>query len=133
MNRRQAIRTLALGAAAFPLASSAGARSLTRLAPSGPHAADPAPAGGAPAKPAPAAPTGPFVVPPLGYAYDALEPHIDAQTMQIHHDKHHAAYVTNLNKAVAGRKEVDGWTVEQLVRDLDKVPEDIRLSSTLGS
>jgi Fe-Mn family superoxide dismutase len=46
--------------------------------------------------------------------------------MQIHHDKHHAAYVTNLNKAVAGRKEVEGWTVEQLVRDLAKVPEDIR-------
>jgi Fe-Mn family superoxide dismutase len=49
-----------------------------------------------------AAPAGPFKLPPLPYAYDALEPHIDAQTMQIHHDKHHAAYVANLNKAVAG-------------------------------
>ena len=47
--------------------------------------------------------SGPFTLPPLPYAYDALEPHIDAQTMEIHHDKHHAAYVTNLNKAVAER------------------------------
>jgi Fe-Mn family superoxide dismutase len=57
----------------------------------------------APAPAAAAAPTGPFTLPPLPYAYDALEPHIDAQTMQIHHDKHHAAYVANLYKAVAGK------------------------------
>ena len=49
----------------------------------------------------PPAPNGPFTLPPLPYPFDALEPHIDAQTMQIHHDKHHAAYVANLNKAVA--------------------------------
>ncbi|MEQ1831733.1 MAG: superoxide dismutase [Candidatus Eisenbacteria bacterium] len=73
-----------------------------------------------------AAPTGPFSLPPLGYAVDALEPFLDAATMTIHHDKHHAAYVTNLNKAVAGRKEVEGVTLEQLLRDLAKVPDDIR-------
>jgi superoxide dismutase, Fe-Mn family len=55
----------------------------------------------APAPAATASPAGPFTLPPLPYAYDALEPHIDAQTMQIHHDKHHAAYVANLNKAWA--------------------------------
>src|SRR5215510_9176055 len=49
---------------------------------------------------------GPFTVPPLPYAFDALEPHIDAQTMQIHHDKHHGTYVTNLNKAVADAPEL---------------------------
>ena len=48
-----------------------------------------------------AAPTGPFTLPPLPYPADALEPHIDAQTMTIHHDRHHAAYVTNLNAALA--------------------------------
>ncbi len=73
---------------------------------------------------APAAPTGPFTLPKLPYAFDALEPHIDAKTMEIHHDKHHAAYVTNLNKAVAGqnvpKNEVD------LIRDLTKLPENIR-------
>ena len=73
---------------------------------------------------APAAPTGPFTLPKLPYAFDALEPHIDAKTMEIHHDKHHAAYVTNLNKAVAGqnvpKNEID------LIRDLTKLPESIR-------
>src|SRR5262245_843912 len=108
MNRRQVIRTLALGAASVPLAGQALAAVRSVALP--PDAAPPAAAS---TPPAPAtAPAGPFVVPPLGYAYDALEPHVDAQTMQIHHDKHHAAYVTNLNKAVAGRKEVEGWTVE---------------------
>jgi Fe-Mn family superoxide dismutase len=76
--------------------------------------------------PAPAAPTGPFKLPPLPYAYDALEPHIDALTMQIHHDKHHAAYVANLNKAVAGHPELEGKSVEELVRGLDNLPADIR-------
>ena len=73
-----------------------------------------------------AAPTGPYSVPPLPYPYDALEPHIDAQTMQIHHDKHHAAYVTNLNKAVAEAPELGKKTVEELLRDLNAVPEKIR-------
>ena len=74
------------------------------------------------AQPAPAV-TGPFTLPPLAYAFDALEPHIDALTMQIHHDKHHAAYVTNLNKAVAEFPELGKKRVEDLVRGLNAVPE----------
>jgi superoxide dismutase, Fe-Mn family len=76
------------------------------------------------ADPAPA-PTGPFQLPKLPYAFDALEPHIDAKTMEIHHDKHHAAYVTNLNKAVAGQANLPKSEIE-LVRDLSKLPENIR-------
>ena len=67
----------------------------------------------------------PYTVPDLPYAFDALEPHIDAQTMQIHHDKHHAAYVTNLNNAIAGT-ELGNQTIEALVTAIDKVPENIR-------
>ena len=69
-----------------------------------------------------------FTLPPLGYALDALEPHIDARTMEIHHGKHHAAYVTNLNKAVAGHAKLAGRTAEQLVRNLDDIPEAIRMA-----
>ncbi len=75
---------------------------------------------------APAAPTGPFHLPKLPYALDALEPHIDAKTMEIHHGKHHAGYVANLNKAVAGQSELAPKTAEDLVRELGKVPESIR-------
>ena len=69
---------------------------------------------------------GSFSLPPLGYAFDALEPYIDAQTMQIHHDKHHAAYVANLNKAVAADPSLAGKSVESLLRNLEAVPESIR-------
>lgn len=69
---------------------------------------------------------GPFTLPPLPYAYDALEPHIDAETMRIHHDKHHAAYVANANKALAGHPDLAKMTVWDLVAHLDEVPEDIR-------
>jgi len=62
----------------------------------------------------------------LPYAFDALEPYIDAQTMQIHHDRHHAAYVDNLNKAVANYPDLAKKPVEELVRDLNSVPEAIR-------
>ncbi len=65
-------------------------------------------------------------LPDLTYSKDALEPHIDARTMEIHHDKHHAAYVANLNKAIAGNAELESKTVEDLVSDLDAVPEAIR-------
>ena len=75
---------------------------------------------------APAAPSGPFTLPPLPYAYDALEPYIDARTMEIHHDKHHAAYVANLNKAVADFPEVKKKSIEDLLKDLNAVPEAIR-------
>lgn len=66
-----------------------------------------------------------FAVPNLPYAFDALEPVIDARTMEIHHDKHHAAYVTNLNNAIAG-KGLDGKSVEQLIAELDKIPSEVR-------
>jgi superoxide dismutase, Fe-Mn family len=69
---------------------------------------------------------GPFSLPPLGYAFDALEPHIDAQTMQIHHDKHHEAYVANLNKAVSSVPALAEKSVEVLLRDLDSLPESVR-------
>jgi len=65
-------------------------------------------------------------LPPLGYAFDALEPHIDAKTMEIHHDKHHNAYVTNLNAALAGKADLEAKSAEALITDLGAVPEDIR-------
>lgn len=68
----------------------------------------------------------PFTVPPLPYAFDALEPYIDAKTMEIHHDKHHGAYVTNLNKALEGHADLQNKTIEQLLRGLNTLPEAIR-------
>jgi Fe-Mn family superoxide dismutase len=65
-------------------------------------------------------------VPALPYSFDALEPHIDARTMEIHHDKHHAAYVSNLNKALEGHADLQKKSVEDLLRDIKNVPEDIR-------
>ena len=67
----------------------------------------------------------PFELPPLPYDYEALEPHIDAQTMQIHHDKHHQAYVDNANKALAGTEWADN-PVESVLASLAAMPEDIR-------
>src|SRR5437764_12743554 len=67
-----------------------------------------------------------FELPPLPYGFDALEPHIDAQTMQIHHDRHHGTYVTNLNGAIEKHPELGGKTVEELLGGLDSVPEDVR-------
>jgi Fe-Mn family superoxide dismutase len=67
----------------------------------------------------------PYTVPPLSYAFDALEPHIDAKTMEIHHDKHHQAYVDKLNDALAGT-ELDGKPIEEILGDLSQVPEDKR-------
>lgn len=64
-------------------------------------------------------------IPPLPYAYDALEPYIDTKTMQVHHTGHHQGYVDNLNKALTG-SEVASWPLEQLIRKLDQVPEAIR-------
>lgn len=101
MTRREALKTTALVTA---VAATSGIAELAAQTP---------------------APAGPFTLPPLGYAFDALEPHIDAQTMQIHHDKHHAAYVTNLNKAVAGT-ELAAKPLEELLRDLKSAPEKVR-------
>ncbi len=106
MTRRQALKTTALVSAAFATAPGAIAQTTPTAAP--------------------AAPTGPYKLPPLPYAFDALEPHIDARTMEIHHDKPHAAYVTNLNKAVADYPEVGKKSGEELVMDLNAVPEKIR-------
>jgi Fe-Mn family superoxide dismutase len=67
-----------------------------------------------------------FELPPLPYAENALEPHIDARTMSIHHDKHHAAYTNNLNAALADHPDLAGKSIEELLGDLDAVPESIR-------
>ena len=67
-----------------------------------------------------------YEVPPLPYAFDALEPHIDAKTMEIHHDKHHGAYVANANAALEKHPELGAKTVEDLLWGIDTVPEDIR-------
>ena len=67
----------------------------------------------------------PYTLPPLPYPHNALEPHIDARTMEIHHGKHHQAYITNVNNAIAGT-EFDNLPVEKLIADLSKVPENIR-------
>ncbi|MFJ7746189.1 superoxide dismutase SodA [Peribacillus sp. NPDC097295] len=67
-----------------------------------------------------------FELPQLPYAYDALEPHIDKETMNIHHTKHHNTYVTNLNKALEGNEELLSKSVEEIVANLDAVPEAVR-------
>ena len=67
-----------------------------------------------------------FELPQLPYAYDALEPHFDKETMNIHHTKHHNTYVTNLNAAIEGNQELQSKSIEELVANLDAVPEAIR-------
>ena len=67
-----------------------------------------------------------FTLPPLPYAYDALEPHIDARTMEIHHDKHHQAYVNNLNAAIEKAPELAGKSLDELMRGINSVPESVR-------
>ncbi len=66
-----------------------------------------------------------FQLPPLPYPEDALEPHVDARTMNIHHSKHHAAYTNNLNNAIAGT-DLDNKSIEEILSNLDAVPENIR-------
>jgi Fe-Mn family superoxide dismutase len=107
MTRRQAMKAGALAGAALAALPQAIAQTNSAV-------------------PAAAATNGPFTVPPLPYAYDALEPYIDARTMEIHHDKHHAAYVANLNKAVAEFPDVAKMSVEDMLRNLNAVPEKIR-------
>jgi len=67
-----------------------------------------------------------FELPPLPYDYSALEPYIDTQTMQIHHDKHHQAYVTNLNNALQGHDQFASTSIDDLLRNIQQVPESIR-------
>ena len=102
MTRRQALKTTALATAAVSILADAGAQA------------------------SPGSVPGPFSLPPLPYAFDALEPQIDARTMEIHHDKHHAGYVSNLNKVVVDYPDVGRKSVEDLVTNLNAVPEKIR-------
>ncbi|HVX41992.1 MAG TPA: superoxide dismutase [Gemmatimonadaceae bacterium] len=67
-----------------------------------------------------------FTLPPLPYAYDALEPHIDARTMEIHYTKHHQAYVNNLNAAIEKAPELAGKSLDELMRGINSVPEAVR-------
>jgi len=67
-----------------------------------------------------------FQLPPLPYDYNALEPYIDTQTMQLHHDKHHQAYITNVNNALQGHDQFDSVSVDDLLRNINQVPESIR-------
>jgi superoxide dismutase, Fe-Mn family len=112
MTRRQALKTTVLATAA--IATLPGAT------------AQPNPAIGTANQALITTSSGPFTLPALPYAYDALEPHIDARTMEIHHDKHHGTYVTNLNKALADYPDLGQKSAEDLVRDLNSVPEKIR-------
>lgn len=68
----------------------------------------------------------PFALPKLGYAYDALEPHFDAKTMEIHHSKHHQAYITNANTALASQPSLQKLSAEEMLRGLGAVPEAVR-------
>ena len=101
--RRDALKTIALTTGALTLGSQ-----LLRAQ--------------APATEAPAV----FKLPPLGYDYDALEPFIDTETMKIHHDKHHAAYVSKLNQAIAGAPGFESKPIEEILAKLDTVPEAVR-------
>jgi len=67
-----------------------------------------------------------FKLPELEYAYDALEPHIDKETMEIHHSKHHKTYVDNLNKALEGHENYQSMSIKDLIKSLDELPEEIR-------
>lgn len=68
----------------------------------------------------------PLALPKLNYGYDALEPHIDARTMEIHHSKHHQAYINNANQALAGQPSLQKLSVEELLRSLNQAPESVR-------
>jgi Fe-Mn family superoxide dismutase len=104
MTRRQALKTTALATATAAIAPAVLAK-------------DPPPG---------KLGSGVHVVPPLPYAFDALEPYIDARTMEIHHDRHHKTYVDNLNKAIAAHEELKAKTTEAMLQDLASVPEDVR-------
>lgn len=67
-----------------------------------------------------------FTLPDLTFAYDALEPYIDKATMELHHDKHHAAYVKNLNEALSGHEDLLNMEIDELLKNIDKVPAEIR-------
>ncbi len=114
MSRREALKVLGAGAVAAGLAAVTGKS----------FAADAAAAPAAPVA-APAGSLG-WELPPLGFAYGALEPHIDARTMEIHHSKHHQAYITNAKKLLEGHPDLLAAGPEALIRDFAQVPEGIR-------
>lgn len=104
ISRRQAIQSTGTGAAALAIATvSSNSRAATQ-----------------------AQPTPTFTLPKLPYAYDALAPHIDERTMRIHHTLHHQAYITNLNAALQGQAELQKQTIEQILRNVQKAPQNIR-------
>ena len=70
-----------------------------------------------------------YELPELGYAYDSLEPYIDEETMRIHHDKHHATYVKKLNDALVGHEELQDKPIDDLIKNLNSVSEEIRTAS----
>lgn len=117
VSRREVLKTLGVGAAWLGLA-----RVAASAAPGGSGAG----ATGTGAGTATGASPQPFTLPPLGYAYDALEPHIDARTMEIHYTKHHQAYINNANKALASHPDWQRKTGEEILRTLDAAPEAIR-------
>jgi Fe-Mn family superoxide dismutase len=88
----------------------------------------PAPAPAPAPAAAPAAATGPFTVPPLPYAFNALEPHIDAKTMEIHHDRHHAAYVANLNAIAKNNPQLGVSAIQDILGNLNALNDDIKFA-----
>jgi superoxide dismutase, Fe-Mn family len=113
MYRRQFVQTLGISAVVWSVGSSFPFTKAVAVTP-------------AKASSQPKAGKGEFTIPPLTYDYKALEPHIDARTMRLHHDKHHAGYVKNLNAAVAKYPNLQDKSVEYLVENLKKLPADIQ-------
>jgi Fe-Mn family superoxide dismutase len=105
ISRRDALKTLGAGAALLGLGMATGRAQSTSVTVTAPQ---------------------PFALPKLGYAYDALAPHIDARTMEIHHTKHHQAYINNANQALSGFPELHGLDAAALLQRLDSVPEKVR-------
>lgn len=110
VTRRHALKTAGASVALAAVATAAKKAQAAPAAQAG---------GGAP-------PAGPFTLPKLPYAYDALAPHIDERTMRIHHTLHHQAYITNLNTALMGNEELSKQSIEQILRNINKVPMAIR-------
>lgn len=108
MTRRKAMKTVALASAALATLPDAFAQNSSNTLT------------------AAAAPGGPFTLPPLPYPYNALEPYIDTLTMEIHHDRHHAAFVANLNRAVADYPDVATMSVDDMLKNLNAIPEKVR-------
>jgi Fe-Mn family superoxide dismutase len=125
LTRREILKTLALssGAASLPLSHSFAQAPAAPTAPTAPTA--PAAPTTAPTPPA-AAPSEVHKLPALGYDYDALEPFLDAETMKLHHDKHHATYVAKLNQALEKEPSLKTRSIEDLLKNLSSLPESLQ-------